>query len=74
MIADVDRRTIIDTIGTFSMGAPIVLDDIRFAAAVDGRPLHHLTSKEMCSIMRERCVTVEGPYGRQDRVSWVRAW
>lgn len=74
MIADVDRQVIIDTIGTFGIDAPIILDDIRFAAAVDGRPLNHITSVEMCSVMRERCVSVIGPCGAHDRVSWVRLW
>lgn len=74
MIADVDRQAIIDTIGTFPMGSPIILDDIRFAAAVDGCPLNHLTSRQMYPVMRERCVPEVGPFGDHDRKSWVRAW
>lgn len=74
MIADVDRQAIIDTIGTFPMGSPIILDDIRFAAAVDGCPLNHLTSRQMYPVMRERRVPEVGPFGDHDRKSWVRAW
>ena len=72
-ISDQDRRVVLETVGTFRLGAPITVDDIRFAAKVDGHDLSHVLWNELPMIIKERCDAYK-PYGGHERVSWIRRY
>jgi hypothetical protein len=65
------EQAIIDTIRTFRPGAPICVDDIRFAAAVDGHDLSGVLPWEWGRVMRSLCSSKNGPCGAHDRRSWM---
>lgn len=69
-----DRAAILQAVGTFREGAPILADDVKLACAVDGHPVAHLPTKVIAHIMRQRCDPHDGPYGRKDYHSWIRRW
>ena len=64
--------SIIDTVGTFRIDAKIVIEDVRFAATVDGHDLSGISGSEMARIMRARC----DPIRENDNhfSYWVRRW
>ncbi|MFA6718648.1 MAG: hypothetical protein WCS15_06180 [Prevotella sp.] len=71
-VSDQDRKVVLDTIGTFRSGASITVDDIRFAAKVDGYDLSHILWNELPIIIKDRC----DPYniGGHKCVSWIRRY
>lgn len=70
---DQDVEAILSTVGTFRLGSPIVIDDIRFAAKVDGHDLSHLKSGDIAEILRVRCHP--GPAMKNhEHKSWFRSW
>jgi len=72
-ISDQDRRVVLETVGTFRLGAPITVDDVRFAAKVDGHDLSHISWYELPLILKERC---DGRklIGSHEHVSWIRRY
>ena len=66
-----EESAIIETVRTFRAGAPLVIDDIRFAAAVDGRDLSSVKPAEWSRVLATVCDSMNGPYGCHDRRSWV---
>ena len=74
MIAAEDRDAVIAAIGTFRMGAPILVDDVRVAAAADGHPIRHMDKFAISECMKERCDLKVGRYGPKDYHYWFRRW
>lgn len=66
-----EESAIIETVRTFRAGAPLVIDDILFAAAVDGHDLSSVKPYEWSRVLATVCDSMCGPYGRHDRRSWV---
>lgn len=68
-----EEEAIILAARTFRIGAPIVVDDIRFAARTDGHDLGHIGGKDIANVLRTICdpVSVQMPYDH-NRVSWIR--
>lgn len=60
-----------NTVQTFRPGAPIIADDIRFAATVDGYDMTQYTNIEIGHELAKWCHTVYGPYGKKDRRSYI---
>ena len=58
------------TIETFPIGSPIIIDDIRFAAKVDGYNLDDVDGQIIARCLAEVC---DGKVIRnKDRTSWYR--
>ena len=58
------------TIETFPIGSPIIIDDIRFAAKVDGYNLDDVDGQIIARCLAEVC---DGKIiRRKDRTSWYR--
>lgn len=58
------------TIETFPIGSPIIIDDIRFAAKVDGYNLDNVDGQIISRCLAEVC---DGKIIRnKDRTSWYR--
>lgn len=58
------------TIETFPIGSPIIIDDIRFAAKVDGYNLDDVDGQIIARCLAEVC---DGKIIRnKDRTSWYR--
>lgn len=58
------------TIETFPIGSPIIIDDIRFAAKVDGFNLDDVDGQIIARCLAEVC---DGKITRnKDRTSWYR--
>lgn len=65
---------VLDTAGSFNFGSPIVIDDIRFAAKVDGYDLSKIEGHIIAGILKNRCIPIRNPGYPKDRVSWIRKW
>ena len=63
---------VFNTVQTFRPGAPIIADDIRFAATVDGYDMTPYTNLEIGRELAKWCHTTLGPYGKKDRRSYIR--
>ena len=57
---------------TFPKGSPIVIDDIVFAAKIDGYDLSCVSSHRISEILKRHCRTEPGQYGNKDRRSYRR--
>ena len=58
------------TVETFPVGSPIIIDDIRFAAKVDGYNLDDVDGQIIAKCLAEVC---DGKIIRKkDRTSWYR--
>ena len=59
-----DLATIVyDTVQTFPKGSPIIADDIRFAATVDGHDMRQYSNAEIARELAKWChARVAGPY------------
>lgn len=60
------------TVQTFRPGSPIMADDIRFAATVDGHDMRRYNNHEIARELAKWCHPAYGPYGRKDRRSFFR--
>jgi|GEM_PF-3409005 len=69
---DTDRAAIIGVVGTFRVNAPISIDDVRFATAVDGHSLSHMSGSQISTVLRTRCNPVPGRDYRHHL--WIRRW
>lgn len=58
------------TIETFPVGSPIIIDDIRFAAKVDGYSLDDVDGQIIAKCLAEMCDPVV--IRKKDRTSWYR--
>lgn len=65
-----DRDAIVDAVHSFRPGSPIVIDDVRFACAVDGHSIGHLVTHEVVSVMRTVATPDARRKGSHDRRSW----
>ena len=65
-VAAVIRRTV----ETFPIGSPIIIDDIRFAAKVDGHNLDDVNGTIIAMCLAEVCDPKI--IRKHDRVSWYR--
>ena len=61
-----------DTVQTFRPGSPIIADDIRFAATVDGYDMSQYNNHEIAHELAKWCHVKDGLYGRKDRRSFYR--
>ena len=60
-----DLATIVyDTVQTFPKGSPIIADDIRFAATVDGHDMTKYDNHEIAHELAKWCHKGPGPYGK----------
>lgn len=62
MITPSDMAAVERAVRSSRQGAPITVDDVRFASAVDGHPLSHLTGREVGRCLT-KCCTVSGKSG-----------
>ncbi len=70
-----DEQFILDVVGTFRFGAPITLDDIRFAAKADGRNIDYINGSTLSRIVSKRCSTIKCPGDfEHDYHKYVREW
>lgn len=58
------------TIETFPIGSPIIIDDIRFAAKVDGYNLDDVDGQIIARCLAKMCDPVV--IRKKDRTSWYR--
>ena len=63
---------VFNTVQTFRPGSPIIADDIRFAATVDGHDMRQYTNAEIAHELAKWCHVRLGPYGIKDRRSFYR--
>jgi hypothetical protein len=71
MITNFELNTVIQkTVCSFPSTSPIVIDDVRFAAKVDGHDLSDISTNEIVAIMKTFCRSENGPRGPKDRASW----
>lgn len=72
MIAIADHEYVIDLIGSYRKTAIISIDDIRVAAASEGRPLDHISGRQMARVLKTRCDCIpERSWGGS---VWRRRW
>jgi hypothetical protein len=64
---------IILVIGTFRRDAKIIIDDVRFAAAVDGIDMSMYSASKITNLLRVRCDTLE-EHSSDGKAYWVRRW
>ena len=64
---------ILDTIGTFRMGAPILPDDVRFASMCDGLDLSDVSPKQLTEVLKMRCTPTPDRYAN-NATAWMRKW
>ena len=74
-VSDEDERFIINLVGTFRMSAPIMLDDIRFAAQIEGHPIDKINGTTLSSIVAKRCdvIVYAGDHPKSYH-KYVRRW
>lgn len=70
-VSEEDREAIIDAIGTFRIGSPIITFDVRIACHVDGHDISHVKPWELESCIRERCDSISVPHMQS---SYYRRW
>lgn len=58
------------TVGTFPVGSPIIIDDIRFAAKMDGFNLDDVDGHIIARCLSEMCDAKM--IRKKDRISWYR--
>ena len=58
------------TVETFPIGSPIIIDDIRFAAKVDGFNLDNVDGQIIARCLSEMCDAKM--IRKKDRMSWYR--
>ena len=63
---------IINTVGTFPIGSLMVIDDIRFAATVDGYDLSNVSGSKIAGMLPYRCDSKRE--GSNHFTYWVRRW
>lgn len=51
MITPADFDAIIAAVGSFRIGAPMMIEDIRLACWADGHLLTHLTGREIATVL-----------------------
>ena len=64
------KAVILRTIETFPIGSPIIIDDIRFAAKVDGYNLDDVDGQIIARCLAEVCDPKV--IRKKDRTSWYR--
>ena len=67
------EQDILDTIGTFRMGAQIQSDDIRFASLCDGHDLSDIEPRELTKVIKQRCDPISHPKTHFP-TGWKRRW
>ncbi|KUE73028.1 hypothetical protein AUQ37_03975 [Candidatus Methanomethylophilus sp. 1R26] len=65
------EKAIIAAVRSFRPGAPINVDDVQFAAAVDGHDLSGVRPWEWGPVMNTVCKSADGPYGNHDMRTWI---
>lgn len=61
MITPADFDAIIAAAGSFRIGAPMVIEDIRIACWADGHPVSHLRGGEIASVLARVAVAEPHP-------------
>lgn len=72
MIAIADHEYVIDLIGSYRKTAIISIDDIRVAATSEGRPLDHISGRQMARVLKTRCDYL--PERSWSGSVWRRRW
>ncbi len=67
-IDDSDRLAIHSAARSFRKGAPIIVDDIKFACRVDGHPVDHINGHYIAQCLSEICTS--DPAENRQRASW----
>ena len=67
------EQGILDTVGTFRMGAEMQSDDVRFASLCDGHDLSDIEPRTLTRVLRMRCNPVSHP-DTHFPTGWVRRW
>lgn len=65
-----DCRAIYDAVHSFRRGAPILLDDIRFACRVDGHPIDHINAYYLALYLRGFCIPTTDTRAHRATWSW----
>lgn len=61
-----DRMAIVAAVQSYRKGAPMTLEDVRIACAMDGHPINHVNRSVLASFMRTFCTVEHGPHGPHD--------
>lgn len=65
-----DRTAIIEAVFSYRATAPITIEDVRMAAALDGHSLRHIESWQIAIVLRDVAVCESNPYCH--RGHWFR--